>query len=90
MLLTDLLDQQNCRRTQLLSTLKNLEISGDTALEDFWLKQYQQLLDRLPSGLAEAQKNMNPNLAESLLIAGVIHCLPFLAKWASESEGNFF
>lgn len=45
MLLLDLLDQQELRRTQLLSTIKALEESNDTA-DDFWLKQYQRLLDQ--------------------------------------------
>lgn len=43
---------------------------------------------RLPPGLSEAQKNMNPALAEALLMSGVIHCLPFLAKW-SQNESKY-
>lgn len=41
-----------------------------------------KLYSRLPSGLSEAQNNINPSLAQALLMAGVIHCLPFIAKWA--------
>lgn len=35
---------------------------------------------RLPEGLSQAQKNIDPTLAQALLVNGVIHCLPFLAK----------
>ncbi|KAJ8934740.1 hypothetical protein NQ318_022812 [Aromia moschata] len=78
-LLIDLLEQQKERRAQLLSTLQSMEQSNES-VEDFWLKQYQRLLDKLPKGLSQAQKNMDPALAQALLVHGVIHCLPFLAK----------
>ncbi|XP_063910580.1 E3 ubiquitin-protein ligase LRSAM1-like isoform X2 [Zophobas morio] len=78
-LLIDLLEQQKDRRTQLLSTLQNLEEFNDNS-DDFWLKQYQRLLDKLPTGLSEAQKNIDPVLAQALLMNGVISCLPFLAN----------
>ncbi|GJQ76835.1 hypothetical protein Trydic_g15042 [Trypoxylus dichotomus] len=85
-LLMELLDQQNCRRIQLLSTIKMLEEKVDTS-EDFWLIQYQLLMDRMPSGIIECQKNINPSLVEALLMAGVWHCVPFLLKWSNnESE----
>lgn len=45
-LLTDLLDQQKIRREQLISSLKNLENDFENVNQDFWLRQYQQLLDR--------------------------------------------
>lgn len=35
---------------------------------------------RLPEGLSNAQKHIDPVLAQALLVNGVIHCLPFLAK----------
>ena len=45
-LLTDLLEQQKIRREQLISSLKNLEDDFENVNQDFWLRQYQQLLDR--------------------------------------------
>ncbi|RZB40062.1 E3 ubiquitin-protein ligase LRSAM1-like [Asbolus verrucosus] len=78
-LLIDLLEQQKERRAQLLSTLQTLEEFSDST-EDFWLRQYQRLLDKLPDGLSEAQRNMDPTLVQALLMNGVINCLPFLAK----------
>lgn len=76
-LLIDLLDQQKERRNQLLSTLQCMEEFNSEHMEDFWLRQYQRLLEKLPEGL---KKNIDPKLAEALLSNGVLHCLPFLAK----------
>lgn len=80
MLLMDLLEQQQIRRTQLISTIQALEERNTKDVEDFWLRQYQSLLQKLPEGLSQAQKNLDPKLAEALLINGVLHCVPFLAK----------
>ncbi|XP_030753759.1 E3 ubiquitin-protein ligase LRSAM1-like isoform X2 [Sitophilus oryzae] len=79
-LLVELLDQQKERRAQLLSTLRAMEEQNTNNVDDFWLRQYQRLLERLPEGLSHAQKNIDQKLAEILLINGVLHCLPFLAK----------
>ncbi|CAH1994127.1 unnamed protein product [Acanthoscelides obtectus] len=78
-LLISLIDQQKERQLQLISTLQGMEESSND-IDDFWLKQYQRLLDQLPEGLSQAQKNIDPSLAHALLVNGVIHCLPFLAK----------
>ncbi|KAF2896781.1 hypothetical protein ILUMI_09399 [Ignelater luminosus] len=85
MLLMDLLHQQGERRAQLLSTLKTMEEKN--TMEDFWLRQYQQLIERMPTTITEAQKNMDPGLSQALLMSGVLHCLPFLAHLA-QTEGN--
>ncbi|CAH0547478.1 unnamed protein product [Brassicogethes aeneus] len=78
-LLLDLLYQQKERRSQLVQTLSVLEeFSNDD--EDFWLQQYQRLLDKLPTGLSQAQKNIDPLIGQALVMNGVLHCLPFLAK----------
>ncbi|CAH1101966.1 unnamed protein product [Psylliodes chrysocephalus] len=79
-LLIDLMEQQKERRAQLISTLQIMEESYSESIEDFWLRQYQRLLDKLPEGLSHAQKNIDPSLAQFLLLNGVIHCLPFLAN----------
>ncbi|XP_050311720.1 E3 ubiquitin-protein ligase LRSAM1-like isoform X2 [Anthonomus grandis grandis] len=88
-LLMELLEQQRLRRAQLLSTIKTMEqFKCDDVDEDFWLRQYQSLLEKFPEGISHAQKNMDPKLVEILLSNGVIHCLPFLAKLTqSEAHG---
>lgn len=41
----------------------------------------------MPSAITEAQNNMDPRLSQSLLMCGVLHCLPFLAHLANH-EGK--
>lgn len=45
-LLIDLLEQQKQRRAQLISTLQTIEEQNSQNAEDFWLRQYQTLLER--------------------------------------------
>lgn len=45
-LLIDLLEQQKQRRAQLISTLQTIEEQNNQSTEDFWLRQYQGLLER--------------------------------------------
>lgn len=83
--LDDLLNQQNNRRSQLIDTLKEME-SDKTAKTDFWLRNYQKLLDSAPKNLLNVQKVLDPCLANNLLKEGVIHCLPFLVKFLFAEE----
>ncbi|XP_065161906.1 E3 ubiquitin-protein ligase LRSAM1-like isoform X1 [Atheta coriaria] len=80
MVLLELLDQQNARRGELMSTLHDLERINQEKDEGFWMRQYQALLDRMPEGLAEMQKSVNAHFVELLLMEGVLHYLPLLAK----------
>nr|CAD7431954.1 unnamed protein product [Timema monikensis] len=88
-MLVDLLSQQADRRRQLLNTLDEMErrrwISdqekGEKSDEDFWLLQYQRLLDSRPYSLVEMERSLDPMLAQHLVVHGAIHCLPFLAQW---------
>ncbi|KAG8229619.1 hypothetical protein J437_LFUL002344 [Ladona fulva] len=80
-LLVDLIGQQAERRQQLLDQLKELEKRNVThTAEDFWLFQYQRLLDSRPQCLAEAERSVDPKLVHHLLLAGALHCLPLLAR----------
>lgn len=81
-LLVDLLDQQESRRTQLIETLQAMEKEKKTS-SDFWLIRYQQLLESVPSQFISSQQQLDPTLANYLLQEGVIHCLPFLVHWVS-------
>lgn len=85
MLLVDLLDQQESRRSQLIDTLQAMEMEKKTS-SDFWLIRYQQLMEALPSQLVFSQQQLDPILANYLLQEGVIHCLPFLVLWISSKH----
>nr|CAD7396679.1 unnamed protein product [Timema poppensis] len=93
-MLVDLLSQQADRRRQLLNTLDEMErrrwISdqekGEKSDEDFWLLQYQRLLDSRPYSLVEMERSLDPMLAQHLVVHGAIHCLPFLAQWVYSAQ----
>lgn len=79
-LLDDLFDQQNKRRKQLIETMREMESITDKS-SDFWLENYQKLIDSAPRTLLDMGKSLDPILANYLLQEGVIHCLPFLVKF---------
>ncbi|GLH09614.1 Leucine-rich repeat protein soc-2 homolog, partial [Gryllus bimaculatus] len=84
-LLVDLLAQQAARRKQLLETLHALERQRAEEEQqrayDFWLVQYQRLLDLRSANLSELECSLDPLLAQHLLREGVVHCLPLLTQW---------
>lgn len=84
-LLNDLFDQQSKRRKQLVETLRDMEVEAEAAT-DFWLKNYQKLIDSAPRTLLDVGKSLDPLLANYLLQEGVIHCLPFLVKFLFSGE----
>lgn len=64
-----------------MDTLNKMAQQNETAQSDFWLIQYQKLLDSRPSLLIEMNRSLDSKLALLLLQNEVIHCLPFLAKY---------
>lgn len=86
-ILTDLLDQQESRRAKLCDTLKSMEAQKSNEQQDYWLLQYQRLLDsRQIEFTSKAGKNIDPLLGYNFLVNGVIHCLPFLQKLLLNSD----
>ncbi|XP_058065237.1 E3 ubiquitin-protein ligase LRSAM1-like [Anopheles bellator] len=86
--LTDLLKQQDQRKQQLLETLKIIEKQNESERQsDFWLLQYQRLLDRQPTELSNGSASIDPVLGYQFLVNGVVHCLPFLSKiWQNKDK----
>lgn len=80
-LLDDLLDQQAKRRKQLIDTLKEMEENETEKSTDFWLKNYQKLMETAPRTFLDVGKHLDPVFANNLLQESVIHCLPFLVKF---------
>lgn len=78
--LDDLFNQQNKRRKQLIQTVKEME-NEKSQTNDFWLKNYQKLIESAPKTLLDVGKCLDPVFANYLLQEGVIHCLPFLVKF---------
>ncbi|XP_033340246.1 E3 ubiquitin-protein ligase LRSAM1 isoform X2 [Megalopta genalis] len=83
-ILVSLLEQQKTRRDQLLETINNIEqqrsIGDSRRRSQFWLMQYQSLMEARPQGLLEM---LEPTLVRHVAIAGALHCLPFLASLPS-------
>ncbi|XP_050076188.1 E3 ubiquitin-protein ligase LRSAM1-like [Anopheles maculipalpis] len=85
--LTDLLKQQDQRKQQLLDTLKIIEKQKEGEQTDFWLLQYQRLLDRQPAEVSHDTASIDPVLGYQFLVNGVVHCLPFLSKiWQNKDK----
>ena len=83
-ILMNLLEQQKSRRNQLLETINNIEhqrtINNSRRNSQFWLMQYQSLMEARPQGLLEM---LDPMLVRHVAIAGALHYLPFLASLPS-------
>lgn len=78
------MDQQAQRKKELFDTLVCLELQKDGEQQDFWLLQYQKLLDAQPSELSLKSSTIDPMLGYNFLINEVVHCIPFLSKlWQS-------
>lgn len=62
-----------------------LELQKEYEQQDFWLLQYQKLLDAQPSELSIKSSSIDPMLGYNFLINEVVHCIPFLSKlWQSK------
>lgn len=84
--LLDLLEQQSKRKTELLDTLVCLESQRENEHQDFWLLQYQKLLDSQPGESSFRSTSIDPMLGYNFLVNGVVHCIPFLSRlWQSEN-----
>lgn len=84
--LLDLLEQQSKRKKELFDTLLCLEMQRENETQDFWLLQYQKLLDSQPGDLSFRSTSIDPMLGYNFLVNGVVHCIPFLSKlWQSEN-----
>lgn len=79
-ILMNLLDQQESRKKELLDTLCAMESQRTLDQQDFWLLQYQKLLDSQPLEYSSKIASIDPSLGYYFLCNGVIHCLPFLQK----------
>lgn len=68
-LLMDVLEQREARKSQLLDMLRRMEAVAQGE-EDYWLVQYQKLL--------ESQSVLDPDLVKSFVLAGLHQYLPLL------------
>lgn len=86
-ILLDLLEQQEKRKKQLFETLRYMEDQKQSESENFWLLQYQRLIDSQPAKFVKQNSSIDPLLGYNFLVNGVVHCLPFLSNlWLDEHK----
>lgn len=84
--LMELMEQQDRRKKELIEMLARMESARDDDLKDFWLMQYQRLLDTQPENV-NFDCHVDSELGYNFLVNGVVHCLPFLTRlWQDESK----
>lgn len=83
--LMELMEQQDVRKRELIEMLTRLESERDDR-QDFWLMQYQRLLDTQPEHV-NFDCRVDSELGFNFLVNGVVHCLPFLSRlWQDGSK----
>ncbi|CAL4060276.1 unnamed protein product, partial [Meganyctiphanes norvegica] len=81
-LLRSLLKQKDDRESELtdwFTQVKEMQPDEEDA-QDFWLIQYQRLLSMKPSGLAEAEQKLDPEVLAILQIANALELAPVFAR----------
>lgn len=84
--LLELMAQQDVRKRELVEMLARMEEEREGERKDFWLVQYQRLLDTQPENV-DFDSSVDPELGLNFLTNGVIHCLPFLSRlWQDQTK----
>lgn len=78
-LLLDLFNQQEERRKELTKLLLEMEVQ-QTDKNEYWLSQYQNLMDKNSFLVKDWYHAVKPELTYHMAVLGVVHCLPFLNK----------
>ncbi len=78
-LLVQLMDQKSERAKELQTRLQEMEKARNEETDNYWLIQYQKLLDSKPKGMVEAEKNIDVALKNTLTKAGAEDYIPVFA-----------
>lgn len=78
-LLTDLLSAQDQRKKDLKERLNQMEQQRVNEMEDFWLIQYQKLMDRKPMSVMNLEAEIDPAVRCVLEDAKALDFLPMFA-----------
>jgi E3 ubiquitin-protein ligase LRSAM1 len=79
-MLVALMDQKDARQSELKDRLNELEKHKTEETENYWLIQYQKLLDSKPKGLLEAESQIETELKDLLFKIGADEYVPIFAK----------
>ena len=78
-MLMQLMDQKAERSKELQSRLQEMEDGRQQDQDNYWLIQYQKLMDSKPKGLVEAENKIDPKVKEILMSAGAEEYVPVFA-----------
>lgn len=79
-LLSDLMAAKEQREQELKERLQQMELKCAHEMEDFWLIQYQKLLDRKPKGVIAAELGVDKDVKIVLLDVPAVEYLPLFAS----------
>lgn len=79
-LLLDLMERQKQRAEDLQNMMLEMETGREQEQENYWLIQYQKLLDSKPRGLEEAEKGLDGQVKDLLLKCNLKDLIPVFAK----------
>ncbi|GIY68414.1 e3 ubiquitin-protein ligase LRSAM1 [Caerostris extrusa] len=79
-LLADLMAAKEQRELELKDRLRQMELKREHEMEDFWLIQYQKLLDRKPKGVVAAELGLDKDVKTILLEVPAVEYLPLFAS----------
>lgn len=79
-LLLDLMERKQQRADDLQRMMKEMEDGKEKEQENYWLIQYQKLLDSKPKGLEAAENKLDSKVRELLMTCGGEEYIPLFAK----------
>lgn len=89
-MLMALMDQKEARQAELNDRLTELEKHKSQETDNYWLIQYQKLLDSKPKGLLEAEQQIDPVLKSVLSKAGAEDYMAIFAmKGVTMKQASF-
>jgi len=80
MVLSQLINQQEERETRLKQTIQQMDQRREDDTQDYWLIQFQRLLDNKPQMLVDAENRLDMFVVEILLNAHAKQFLPHFAR----------
>lgn len=85
-LLAKLMEEQEKREQRLKEMFVKMEEQAQDEEKDYWLIQFQRLLDSKPQVLIDAENRLDHFVAETVLHAGCKQYLPHFARYKIEEE----
>jgi len=78
-MLVELINQKQQRQQELAKRLEEMDQTRNQEQDNYWLIQYQKLMDSKPKGLVEAESKIDPALKDLLTRAGAEDYIPVFA-----------